>query len=243
MPYQDQTKGRAARPRSIGRRTFLSLALCLGGTIALSGCGKAVKGGAGTNEVSTDSAGTDTAGGGASGALAKPLDNGYGSGTHHATIEVESFGTIEVELNASAAPITVSNFAELVGSGFYDGLTFHRVISGFMIQGGDPRGDGSGGSDRRIKGEFSANGVVNPIRHRRGVISMARSSDYDSASSQFFIMHGDSNSLDGQYAAFGKVTGGMDVVDAIAQGTPVQDSNGGVAAADQPRIARISMVD
>ena len=243
MPYLDKTKERTTRPRAIGRRAFLSLALGTCGAVALSACGKDAGGSTGDDGGSSGSAGGDAAGSGPSGVLAKPLDNGYGSGTHHATIEVEGFGSISLELNAGAAPITVSNFAELAGSGFYDGLTFHRVISGFMIQGGDPKGDGTGGSDRRIKGEFSANGVVNPIMHKRGVISMARSSDYDSASSQFFIMHGDSSSLDGQYAAFGKVTDGMDVVDAITQQTPVQDSNGSVAAADQPRIVRIAMVD
>ena len=175
--------------------------------------------------------------------LVSPLDNGYGTGTHHATIEVQNFGTIKVELNADIAPITVSNFADLVESGFYDGLTFHRIIKGFMIQGGDPMGNGMGGSDRLIKGEFSANGVVNAIQHKRGVISMARAQANDSASSQFFIMHADADHLDGQYAAFGKVTEGMDVVDAIADNVPVEDNNGTVASANQPVITSIKMDD
>ena len=137
--------------------------------------------------------------------------------THRVVIEVQDFGTIELELYPNKAPITVANFEKLVKEGFYDGLTFHRIGKGFMIQGGDPKGDGSGGSDKTIKGEFSQNGFTrNDIKHERGVISMARGSSNDSASSQFFIMHGDAPSLDGSYAAFGRVTSGMDVVDAIA---------------------------
>ena len=126
-------------------------------------------------------------------------------GKHHAKIKVKDYGTIEVELDGDTAPITVANFIKLVNEKFYDGLTFHRIMSGFMIQGGDPLGNGTGGSDETIKGEFSSNGVENNISHKRGVISMARSSDPDSASSQFFIMHQDSTYLDGEYAAFGKV--------------------------------------
>ena len=176
------------------------------------------------------------------GVLVTPYDEGYSTGKHHATIEVADYGTIKVELNASNAPITVSNFAHLANQKFYDGLTFHRIISGFMIQGGDPNGDGTGGSDVNIKGEFSENGVVNAIQHKRGVISMARSAANDSGSSQFFIMHADADSLDGQYAAFGKVTEGMDVVDKIAE-VPVEDSNGTVAPENQPVITSIVMDD
>ena len=131
-------------------------------------------------------------------------------------IEMENGGVITLELDSSAAPITVENFETLAKAGFYDGLIFHRVISGFMIQGGDPNGTGTGGSGKNIKGEFKQNGVANPISHKRGVISMARSSMPNSASSQFFIMHADGAFLDGQYAAFGKVVSGMDVVDKIA---------------------------
>ena len=134
----------------------------------------------------------------------------------NAIIEVEKFGTIEVELNKDAAPITVDNFVKLVNKGFYNGLTFHRIIRGFMIQGGCPKGNGTGGPGYSIKGEFSANGVNNPIKHERGVISMARAMDPDSAGSQFFIMHQAAPHLDGQYAAFGKVIKGIEVVDAIA---------------------------
>lgn len=141
------------------------------------------------------------------------------------TLKVKNYGTITMELYPDIAPITVANFVGLVEIGFYDGLTFHRVIEDFMIQGGDPRGDGTGGSGKNIKGEFSVNGVKNTLSHNRGVVSMARNGyDYNSASSQFFICHKDSSrSLDGQYAAFGIVIDGMDVVDEIA--TVSTDSN------------------
>ena len=135
-------------------------------------------------------------------------------------IEMESGEVIELELYPDVAPITVENFKSLVEKSFYSGLTFHRIIKGFMIQGGDPLGNGMGGSDKTIKGEFLANGVNNTLRHTRGVISMARSSYPDSASSQFFIMHEDAPHLDGNYAAFGKVTEGIEVIDSLAQ-TPV----------------------
>ena len=144
-------------------------------------------------------------------------------------IEMENGKEIELELYPEHAPITVKNFEKLVGEGFYNGLTFHRVIRGFMIQGGDPLGNGMGGSDDKIKGEFRSNGVNNPIKHTRGVLSMARSMNPNSASSQFFIMHQDAPHLDGQYAAFGKVVNGMDVVDEIAS-YPTDFS-------DRPRIA------
>lgn len=169
--------------------------------------------------------------------------SGAGGGKHHAEITVQDYGTIKVELDAAAAPITVENFMKLAKEGFYDGLTFHRIISGFMIQGGDPDGNGTGGSGKTIKGEFSANGVENNISHVRGVISMARSQDNDSASSQFFIMHQDGTYLDGQYAAFGKVTEGIEIVDQICEKTPVVDGNGTVEAANQPKIESVKIVD
>ena len=133
-----------------------------------------------------------------------------------AAIEMENGGVIELELLPETAPNTVANFVELANAGFYDGLIFHRVIEGFMIQGGDPTGTGAGGPGYHIRGEFSQNGFENELSHQRGVISMARAMDPDSAGSQFFIMHQDGAFLDGQYAAFGRVTQGMDVVDAIA---------------------------
>ena len=209
---------------NISRRTFVGLAGLM--SLSLAACG----GSSDTTSTDDGNAGAQTdsaqeadaaaseqeAGKIEDGVLVTPYDEGYSTGKHHATIEVADFGTIKLELNASNAPITVSNFAHLANDKFYDGLTFHRIIKDFMIQGGDPNGDGTGGSDVRVKGEFSANGVVNAIQHKRGVISMARSADNDSGSSQFFIMHKDSSNLDGSYAAFGKVTEGMDVVDRIA---------------------------
>lgn len=144
-------------------------------------------------------------------------------------IEMENGAKIELELYPDAAPVTVENFLKLVKNGFYDGLTFHRVIPGFMIQGGDPLGNGMGGAKENIKGEFRANGHQNPIKHERGVISMARAYDPNSASSQFFIMHQNAPHLDGQYAAFGRVISGMDVVDEIAS-IPTDYS-------DRPKIA------
>lgn len=157
-------------------------------------------------------------------------------------ITVKNYGKIYVQLESKYAPETVSNFMNLVHRKFYDGLTFHRIINGFMIQGGDPKGDGTGGSDKTIKGEFKANGVENKLSHKRGVISMARSQDYNSASSQFFIMQKTTTSLDGQYASFGYVTKGMSVVDKIAESVRVQDSNGTVAKKNQPVITSIREV-
>ncbi len=176
-------------------------------------------------------------------ALSSCSSGKYASGLHHAEIDVQDYGTIRLELDADTAPITVENFCTLAEDGFYDGLTFHRVISGFMIQGGDPNGDGTGGLDKTIHGEFSDNGTENGISHVRGVISMARTTDYDSASCQFFIVHEDSTFLDGQYAAFGHVTEGMEVVDAICADTPVEDSNGTVSWWNQPVISAIRVLD
>ena len=165
------------------------------------------------------------------------------SGTHHAEIQVKDQGTITVELDADTAPITVTNFVNLAKDGFYDNLTFHRIMDGFMIQGGDPNGDGTGGADQTIKGEFSSNGVENEISHTRGTISMARAQDPDSASSQFFIVQEDSDYLDGNYAAFGHVTSGMEIVDQICKDVPVEDDNGTVKAENQPVIEKITITD
>ncbi len=191
--------------------------------LALAGCGS---GGSTTdNEVATTAAeGAETS--------TKITDT--------VVIDVKDYGKITVKLYPDVAPITVANFQKLVSEHFYDGLTFHRIISGFMIQGGDPNGDGTGGSDKNIKGEFSSNGVKNDLKHERGVISMARSMDPDSASSQFFIMHKAASHLDGQYAAFGRVTDGMAVVDKIAETVQPTDSNGTVPKADQPVINSIT---
>lgn len=164
-------------------------------------------------------------------------------GTHHAEIDIKDYGVIKVELNGDVAPITVANFINLANSHFYDGLTFHRIIDGFMMQGGDPLGNGTGGSENTIKGEFSQNGVENNLSHTRGAISMARSTDMDSASSQFFIVQSDSTYLDGQYACFGYVTDGMDIVDEICKNAVTTDSNGSVSAENQPVINSITITD
>lgn len=164
-------------------------------------------------------------------------------GPRHAEIDIEGYGTIKMELYPDVAPITVDNFIKLAESGFYNGITFHRIMNGFMMQGGDPTGTGRGGSGTTIRGEFSANGINNDLSHTRGVVSMARSKMYDSASSQFFICQADSTYLDGQYAAFGKVTEGMDIVDAICLNTPVVDNNGTVLAGYQPVITEVRITD
>lgn len=219
----------------MSRRSFLLSSLGVA-TLCLAGCGAK---GASDSSASTSAATSASA----SGSCVTSASGTYASGTHHATIEVEGYGTIKLELDADVAPVTVANFAKLAGDGFYNGLTFHRVISGFMVQGGDPNGNGTGGSDEKIVGEFSENGHPNSISHVRGTISMARSQAYNSASSQFFIMQADTPSLDGQYAAFGHVTEGMDVVDAMCEAARPTDNNGTIAAADQPRISSISMDD
>ena len=159
------------------------------------------------------------------------------------TMEMMSGEIIKIELYPKIAPTTVENFISLVKSEFYDGLTFHRIIKGFMIQGGDPLGNGTGGSDNKIKGEFSNNGIENSLSHTRGAISMARSSNNDSASSQFFIVHKDSTYLDGNYACFGYVTDGMDIVDKICANVKATDDNGTVAKNNQPVITKIAVID
>ena len=164
-------------------------------------------------------------------------------GLRHAEITVRDYGVIALELDADAAPRTVANFVKLAQAGFYDGLTFHRIMDGFMIQGGDPTGTGSGGSDERVPGEFAANGVENPISHVKGVISMARANDPDSARSQFFITVADSTFLDGQYAAFGHVTDGMDIAEQIARDARPIDGNGTIPRDAQPVIESIVITD
>lgn len=165
------------------------------------------------------------------------------TGKHHAEITIKDYGTIKVELDADAAPVTVTNFVDLAKSGFYDGLTFHRIMAGFMMQGGDPKGNGTGGSDKQILGEFSSNGVENNLSHTAGAISMARSSQPNSASSQFFIVHEDSTFLDGDYAVFGYVTEGMDVVDKVCTDAKPVDDNGTIPAEEQPVIESIKITD
>ncbi len=170
--------------------------------------------------------------------VSKPLN-----GIHHAELILKDYGTIKMELDADTAPLTVTNFVKLAQEDFYDGLTFHRIIDGFMMQGGDPKGDGTGGAEENVKGEFSNNGVENKISHTRGTLSMARSSDPDSASSQFFIVQADSDYLDGDYAAFGHVTDGMEIVDEICKEAKPINSNGLVDTPEQPVIEDICIVD
>ena len=163
------------------------------------------------------------------------------SGKINAEINIKDYGVIKLELDADSAPITVTNFVNLVNDKFYDGLTFHRIIDGFMIQGGDPLGNGTGGSEKTIKGEFKNNGIENNISHTRGTISMARSQANDSASSQFFIVQSDSTFLDGSYAGFGHVTSGMEIVDKICKDTKTEDDNGTVKKENQPVIESIKI--
>ena len=160
-------------------------------------------------------------------------------GNYQVEIKIKDYGTFYAEIDADTAPITVTNFVNLCKNHFYDGLTFHRIIKDFMIQGGDPNGDGTGGSEETIKGEFSDNGVENPLKHTRGALSMARSQDNDSASSQFFIVQKTASHLDGQYAVFGYVYEGMDIVDKICDDVQVEDNNGTVAKENQPVIESI----
>ncbi|MCI8528766.1 MAG: peptidylprolyl isomerase [Lachnospiraceae bacterium] len=185
---------------------------------------------------------TDSSGSVSSGT--ESVDKTESAGIHHVEITIKDYGKISVELNGDKAPITVENFLKLAGDGFYDGLTFHRIMEGFMMQGGDPLGTGMGGAEEKIKGEFSENGVENDLSHTRGAISMARSSANDSASSQFFIVHEDSTFLDGQYACFGYVTEGLDVVDAVCTDEyQYIDGNGTLAKESQPVIESIKVID
>lgn len=165
------------------------------------------------------------------------------TGLHHAEIEIEGYGVISVELDADTAPISVTNFVELAKSGFYNGTKFHRIINGFMMQGGSPKNEEDAKKLKTIYGEFSANGYTNDIKHVAGTISMARADDPNSGSSQFFIVHKDSLYLDGSYAGFGHVTDGMDIVNQICENTPNNGDNGSVAEEDQPVIKEIRIID
>ena len=218
------------------------LAICLATAAVLAGCGKQ---GQGSDPVpgGQNQGGESAEGQQESSQPAEQEQEELLSGKHHIKIHMKDYGTIEVELDADQAPITVTNYVNLAKDGFYDGLTFHRIIEGFMMQGGDPRGNGTGGSGQDIKGEFSDNGVENTLSHTRGAISMARSTLPDSASSQFFIMHQDGTALDGQYACFGYVTSGMEIVDEICENAVVIDDNGTVPSENQPVIESVEVVD
>ena len=191
----------------------LAAALCLG----LTACGQTQ---------------ADTS---ASASAAEPI------GKYTAVIDIADYGAITLELDGDSAPLTVANFVKRAKDGFYDGLTFHRIMDGFMMQGGDPKGNGTGGSEETIPGEFSANGYDNPISHTRGAISMARASDPNSARSQFFICQADCAFLDGNYAAFGHVTEGMDLVDAICADAQPTDDNGTIPPEAQPVINSVTI--
>ncbi len=199
--------------KKTGILTAVLLGLC---ALWLTGCGAKESGQKEDNKTSVEDAGLDA------------------DTTYYADITIRDYGTVTVRLDQNAAPLTVANFVSLAKDGFYDGLTFHRIMDGFMMQGGDPDGNGTGGSDKTIKGEFASNGVDNDLTHTRGAISMARSNDMDSASSQFFIVQADSTFLDGDYAAFGYVTEGMEIVDQICKDADPVDNNGTISAEEQP---------
>lgn len=221
----------------------IALVLCLAlTTIMLGACGKDTSTNSENNSAnSKESSQTDSQDNSNTGSIKYSSDNL--TGKHHVEIEIENYGTIKLELDADAAPITVTNFIDLANSGFYDGLTFHRIINGFMMQGGDSTGKKSE-QPNDIKGEFANNGIENSIKHTRGTISMARISGMpDSASSQFFIMHQDSDFLDGDYAAFGHVTEGIEIVDKICTEAPVTDNNGSVPEESQPVIKTVKVID
>ena len=213
-------------------KKLLSLSLCLSLLLlTFVGCNQTTSSNGSENTQTQDTSNTDDT------STSQPV-----SGTATAIIEIEGYGTITAELNADAAPITVNNFIKLSEEGFYNGLTFHRIMEGFMMQGGCPEGTGFGGSDQNIKGEFLANGVNNTLSHTRGALSMARSQSYDSASSQFFIVHEDSTFLDGSYAVFGYVTEGIEVVDKVCTKAKPTDNNGTIPKSAQPVIKSIKIV-
>lgn len=213
------------------RILVLTIAMLMS-VMMLAGCGGS---GGETAEESGGQAETET--------QTQELTKAEGIGVHHAEIEIADYGTIKLELDGDEAPLTVQNFMDLANDGFYDGLTFHRIMDGFMIQGGDPNGDGTGGSEKNIKGEFAANGIENNISHKKGVISMARAQDPDSGSSQFFIVVADSEFLDGQYAAFGHVTEGQEIADKVAADAKPIDDNGTIPPENQPVITAVRIID
>ncbi|MDO5701737.1 MAG: peptidylprolyl isomerase [Lachnospiraceae bacterium] len=231
-------KERERKAREKRQKTLISIALC---AVVLVIIGAAVSGlmnsRSGKSGNQTESAASVSSAADASAKTVTTADDI--TITDYADITIKDHGTVTVALDGETAPETVKNFKALADSGFYNGLTFHRIIDGFMMQGGDPNGDGTGGSSETIRGEFSENGVDNPISHTRGAISMARSSNMNSASSQFFIVQSDSTFLDGQYAGFGYVTEGMDIVDEICKEAQPVDSNGLIASEAQPVIESI----
>ena len=199
---------------------------------SLAGCGSSTSFTSSDSETETENTAAETSG-----------EDDLIHDTVYVEMDIEDYGKVVLELDGSQAPITVTNFVNLVNSQFYDGLTFHRIMDGFMVQGGDPTGTGFGGSSQTIKGEFSNNGVENNISHKTGVISMARSSNMDSASSQFFICVADDEFLDGSYAAFGHVSEGLDVMMQIAKDAEPIDDNGTIPAENQPKINNMKVIE
>lgn len=199
---------------------------------SLAGCGSSTSFTSSDSETETENTAAETSG-----------EDDLIHDTVYVEMDIEDYGKVVLELDGSQAPITVTNFVNLVNSQFYDGLTFHRIMDGFMVQGGDPTGTGFGGSSQTIKGEFAQNGVENNISHKTGVISMARSSNMDSASSQFFICVADDEFLDGSYAAFGHVSEGLDVMMQIAKDAEPIDDNGTIPAENQPKINYMKVIE
>jgi peptidyl-prolyl cis-trans isomerase B (cyclophilin B) len=235
-------------------KKFLSIIACLVLCLCvMTACGSSSSSGgasdsgntssASSSSSSEDSSSSQSASTSAENSVKQFSDDELLSGKHHVEMVIKDHGTVTLGLDADQAPITVTNFVQLVEQGFYDGLTFHRIIPGEFVQGGDPNGNGTGTAGYNIKGEFSANGVDNTLSHTRGAISMARTSDYDGGSCQFFIMDADYTDFDGQYACFGYVTDGMDIIDDICNNTTVQDQNGTVATDDQPVIESMTVID
>lgn len=220
------------------RNIVIAACICLVVLVAAVAVGIGVKNArsAGSKDATGTTGTTDN-----SGTNSEPGSSPEVHASYYADIAIQDYGTITVALDGEAAPKTVENFVSLAKSGFYDGLTFHRIVEGFMMQGGDPNGNGTGGSGTNITGEFKNNGFENNLSHTRGAISMARSKDYDSASSQFFIVHQDSTSLDGDYAAFGYVTEGMEIVDAICEAAEPIDGDGLISSEEQPIITSITI--
>lgn len=241
------------------KRKWIAVLLCVAlSVMALTACGGTetentdsnsgkttteASGESGSSSSSSSSSSTSSSSGSMSETLKEFSSEELLSGKHHVEMDIQDHGTVALELDADQAPVSVTNFIDLAKQGFYDGLTFHRIINSQFVQGGDPLGNGTGGPGYTIKGEFAANGVNNTLSHTRGAISMARTSNYDGGGCQFFIMDSDYTAFDGQYACFGYVTDGMDYIDEICNLTEMQDANGTIAPEDQPVISAVRVID
>lgn len=232
------------------RNTFKAASALMAMALLFAGCSSPASSSskssssASQSEASSALASTEDSSIKSSGITEKQTKSEPGGKQYQATIKIAGYDEpIVFTMDEGIAPETVQNFVDLASSGFYDGLTLHRIMEGFMIQGGDPKGNGTGGSSHQIEGEFASNGFDNSLKHLRGTVSMARSSDPNSASSQFFIVQEDTSSLDGEYAAFGTVTSGMDVVDQIAASAKPTDNNGTIEKDQQPVIESITVTE